>query len=99
MGECATFAASDLYFFGVRMSKVDLGLLLAKGEEIYCQLDMLEVGTGDWVGSGWGGGTGPQSGDWDGLCTGEGRSGPVPGEAGLDKPRPRLPQADQTTTA
>ena len=52
MGECATFAASDLYFFGVWMSKVDLGLLLAKGEEIYCQLDMLEVGTGDWVGSG-----------------------------------------------
>ena len=33
------------------------------------------------------------------LCTGEGRPGPVPGEAGLDKPRPRLSQTDQTTPA
>ena len=46
VGESATFAASDLYFFGVRMSKVDLGLLLGEGEEFYCQLDMLEVKEG-----------------------------------------------------
>ena len=46
VGECATFSASDLYFFGVRLTNTDLGLVISPGDEVYCQLDMLEVKEG-----------------------------------------------------
>merc|ERR1719507_1407220 len=46
VGECATFCASDLYFFGVRLTNTDLGMVMAPGDEVYCQLDMLEVKEG-----------------------------------------------------
>ena len=46
VGECATFSASDLYFFGVRLTNSDLGLVISPGDEVYCQLDMLEVKEG-----------------------------------------------------
>ena len=47
VGEWVTFKAEDLFFYGVQLGeKVDLSYLLGVGDEIHCQLKMLDTKLG-----------------------------------------------------
>jgi len=47
VGEWVTFALEDLFFYGVRLGeKVDVSYLLGVGDEIHCQLKMLDTKVG-----------------------------------------------------